>query len=97
MFGRLFKSFEKRVKCFFGEHMNLVNYVNFVRRFKRQSAHRLAKLADVVYPPVGSGVNFIKVVITASDRLGENSGNACLPRPARTSKEIAMRNIAKRD
>src|SRR3989338_4536417 len=97
MFGRLFKGFEKRVKGLLGEHMRLVNYVNFVRRFKRQSAHRLANLSYVIYSPVGSGVNFVEVVITASDRLSENSGNACLPRPPRSGEKIAMRNIAKRD
>ena len=55
---RLLQSFEKRIKRFFGEHMDFVDNVNFVAVDGRGEAHFVAQLSDFINAAVGGRVNF---------------------------------------
>ena len=60
---RLFESLEQGVERAHGEHVDLIDNIDFVLPFARRKIYFVAQVADVIYASVRGGVNF--------DQIGE--------------------------
>src|SRR3989344_8670196 len=94
MSWRFLERFKESIKSVLGEHVDLVNNVNFVGRIKRQSAHRFAQSAIFVNAAIGSGVNLVEIARSRAKRVGQNPRHTRLAGAARTSQEIGVRRPA---
>jgi len=61
MRGWLLQRLEQRIGSLLGEHVNFIDHIHLISSLVRDKAHPLPQLADLVDPPVGSGIDLHQV------------------------------------
>ena len=69
MWRRLFERLQQCVECFLGEHVHLVDDVDFVTALRRRVAHVVAQLAHVIDAAVARSIDLDHIEAIAPSDL----------------------------